>query len=96
MLDIQASHDGVCLRCSSGNKTRGPFPSKKNKTSDIFQLIHYELCGPMLVHSIGGHLYYIIFIDDFSKKAWIYYLKDKDHAFDMFKEIKALIENQIG
>jgi len=48
------------------------------------------------VHSIGWHIYYIIFIDDFSIKTWIYYLKQKDEAFDMFKNIKALIENQIG
>jgi len=50
----------------------------------------------MPLHSIGGHLYYITFIDDFLRKVWIYCLKHKDEAFKMFKEIKALVENQTG
>lgn len=66
----------------------GPFPSSKKKTNAILHLIHFDICGPMRVHSIGGHLYYITFIDDFSRKTWIYYLKHKDKAFEIFKELK--------
>ena len=33
------------------------------------------------------------FIDDFSRKTWIYFLKNKDEVFSKFKEFKALIEN---
>jgi len=89
--DVQASHDGVCSRCDNGTKKRGPFPSSKNKTSNVLHLIHFDLCGPMLVYSLGVHLYYKIFIDDFSQKIWIFYLKHKDETFDMFKEFKELI-----
>lgn len=96
MPDVQASHDGVCVGCANGKKIRGPFPSSKNKTSDISQLIHFDLCRPMPVHSIGGHLYYIISIDEFSTKTWIFYLKHKYEAFDMFKDFKALIKYQTG
>jgi len=94
MPEIQSKHDGVFLGCESGKKTRGPFPSSSTKTHDILQLIHSDLSGPMLVTSIGGYLYYITFVDDFSRKTWIYFLKHKDEAFDMFKNFKALIENQ--
>eukprot|EP00253_Pinus_taeda_P002451 PITA_02451 len=94
--DVQAQHDGVCLGCASGNKTRGPFPSSENKPTNILPLIHSDICGLMPAHSIGGHLYYITFIDDFSRKTWIYYLKHKDEAFEIFIKFKALIGNQIG
>lgn len=57
---------------------------------------HYELGGPMLAHSLGGHLYYITFINDFSRKTWIYYLKHKDEAFKILKGFKSLIKNQTG
>jgi len=50
------------------------------------------MCGSRPIHSIGGHLYYITFIDELSIK--IYYLKCEDVAFKMFKEFKALVENQ--
>ena len=36
------------------------------------------------------------FIDDFSHKAWIYFLKKKDEAFMWFCTFKALVENLTG
>jgi hypothetical protein len=48
----------------------------------------------MLVASVIGSMYYVSFIDDFSCKTWIYFLKTKDEVFSRFKEFKALVENQ--
>jgi transposase InsO family protein len=39
-------------------------------------------------------VYYVSFIDDFSRNTWIYFLKKKYEVFDKFKEFKALVENQ--
>ena len=36
------------------------------------------------------------FIDDFSRKTWIYFLKKKDEAFMWFRTFKALVENMTG
>ena len=46
--------------------------------------------------SLSGHEYYVTFIDDFSRKTWIYFLKTKGEVFAQFKEFKALVENQTG
>ena len=46
--------------------------------------------------SLRGYEYYVIFIDDFSKKTWIFFLKAKNEVFKCFKEFKALVENQTG
>jgi transposase InsO family protein len=43
--------------------------------------------------SIRGYVYYVSFIDDYSRKTWIYFLKTKDEVFNKFKEFKALIAN---
>ena len=43
--------------------------------------------------SLSGYVYYVSFIDYFSRKIWIYFLKIKDEVFNKFKEFKALIEN---
>eukprot|EP00253_Pinus_taeda_P032761 PITA_32761 len=91
---VQAQHDRVSPGCANGKKTRGPFPSNENKTNDILHLIHSDLGGPMLIQSLGGNLYYVTFIDDFSRKMWVYYLKHKHETFEIFKEFKVLIENQ--
>jgi transposase InsO family protein len=43
--------------------------------------------------SINGYVYYVYFIDDYSHKTWVYFLKSKDEVFSKFKEFKDLIEN---
>jgi transposase InsO family protein len=43
--------------------------------------------------SISGYVYYVSFIDDYSRKTWVFFLKSKDEVFSKFKEFKALIEN---
>jgi hypothetical protein len=47
----------------------------------------------MPVKYLGGSSYYVIFIDDCSRKTWIYLLKKKDEVFNKFQEFKAKIEN---
>jgi transposase InsO family protein len=44
--------------------------------------------------SLNGCLYYVIFIDDYSRKCWMFFLKAKSDTFDKFKEYKAFIEKQ--
>ena len=44
--------------------------------------------------SLNGHLYYVLFIDDFSHKVWIYFMKDKSETFSKFQEYKSLVQNQ--
>jgi transposase InsO family protein len=51
------------------------------------------VCGPIPSSSISGYVYYVSFIDDSSRKTWVYLLKSKDEVFSKFKEFKALIEN---
>jgi transposase InsO family protein len=43
--------------------------------------------------SLTGYVYYVSFIDDYSRKTWVYFLKSKDEVLEKFKEFKALVEN---
>jgi hypothetical protein len=40
-------------------------------------------------------MYYISLSDDFSRNTWIYILRKKFKVFGIFKEFKALVENQM-
>jgi hypothetical protein len=50
----------------------------------------------MQTESIGGSFYFLTFIDDFSRKIWIYFLRHKSETFEKFKEFKAEAEKQSG
>ena len=51
------------------------------------------MCGPMSTNSLSRYVYYVSFIDDYSRNTWIYFLKRKDEVFEKFKEFKALVKN---
>ena len=76
-------------------KERIHFPSSESKAKGILEILHSDVCGPMSSNSLSGYVYYVSFIDYFSRNTWIYFMKNKDEAFNKFNEFKALIENHI-
>ena len=64
----------------------------------MLDLIHYYLCGPIPSISLIGFEYYAAFINDNSRKNWIYFSRSKkyEEVLQRFQEFKALVENQTG
>ena len=52
----------------------------------------------MIAASLGGYHYYVTFVNDYSWKTWIYFLKTKEseEVLSKFKEFKAQVENLSG
>jgi len=67
------------------------FPSGGKRVKQILQLVHSDVFGPVKFPSLGKFVYYVSFIDDFSRNTWISFLKKKSEVFDRFKEFKALV-----
>ena len=70
------------------------FPSCDNMVHKILEFVHNDVFGPVSVPSLGKSVYYVSFIDEFSRNTWIYLLRKKSEFFNRFKEFKALVENQ--
>jgi transposase InsO family protein len=81
----------VCNECAQGKNIKKPFVKRDSKAKGVLELIHSY--GPMPLTSINRYVYCVSFIDDYSRKTWVYFLKSKDEVFSKFKEFKALIEN---
>jgi len=58
--------------------------------------VHTDVWGPAQVSSLGGSWYYVTFIDDATRKVWIYFLRQKYDVFEIFKKWRSLVENEIG
>jgi 5'-3' exoribonuclease 2 len=57
--------------------------------------MHNDVFGLVPIPSLGRSMYYVSSIDDFSRKTWLYFLRNKYEVFSKFKEFKSLVENQI-
>ena len=88
--EIQGKHDGVYKGCAKGKNTKKTFPSSESKAKGILEIIHSDVCSPTSSNSLSGYAYYVYFINDFSRKTWVYFMKNKDEVFSKFKELKGL------
>jgi hypothetical protein len=43
------------------------------KANKPLELVHTDVCGPIKPMSTGQNRYFLTFIDDCSKKTWIYF-----------------------
>jgi len=65
-----------------------------NRTIDVLELVHSDICGPMQTTSVGGARYFVTFVDDKSRYMFVYFIKTRDEILTNFKEFKAFAENQ--
>jgi transposase InsO family protein len=92
--EFGVEHEGVSRGCALGKNAKVSFSSSDNRSKGILDLVHSDVCGPMSVPSSSGYLYYVTFIDDYSRRTWIFFMKTKDEVFSGFREFMALVEKQ--
>ncbi|GKE59638.1 retrotransposon protein, putative, ty1-copia subclass, partial [Tanacetum coccineum] len=45
---------------------------------------------------MSGCRYFLLIVDDYSRRVWVHFLRHKNEAFSKFKEWKQLVENHTG
>lgn len=86
----------ACKICLQGKLTQTPFPKKSERKTEVLDIVHTDICGPMRVTSIGGSHYFITFIDDATRWCEVKFLKHKSEALEAFKNFKNKVEKQTG
>ena len=76
LQDIQEQKN-ICEACQLEKQTRVVFPDNAFRALSKLQLIHTDVCGPMHNESLNGSKYFLLFIDDYSRFCWVYFLKSK-------------------
>ena len=83
-----------CEACVYGKSTRAPIPKSGGaRAVNILDLVHTDVCGPFPVPSLGNSLYFVSFVDDRSRFAWVYPIQAKSDVFDTFKTWLVMVEN---
>ena len=84
-----------CESCMYGKQKRVIFVKigKENKKEKL-ELVHTDVWGWAQVSFLGGSHYYVTFIDDATRKLWVYFLRHKSDVFQTFKNWKCLVENE--
>ncbi|KAL0349434.1 UNVERIFIED_CONTAM: Retrovirus-related Pol polyprotein from transposon TNT 1-94 [Sesamum angustifolium] len=74
--------EGACEACLQGKQHKKPFPSGTSwRAEAVLELIHTDVCGPMRAPSHEQNRYFILFIDDYSRMTWVYFMREKSEVF---------------
>ena len=65
----------TCKPCLIGKMTKPPFSGTMERATDLLEIIHIDVCGPMSVDARCGYRYFLTFTDDLSK-IWVYLLDE--------------------
>ncbi|MCO5583616.1 hypothetical protein L7F22_037529 [Adiantum nelumboides] len=86
----------LCPSCQFGKQQRSRFNKSTYRAKQPLELIHSDVWGPSQTTSMGGAHYFLTFVDDMSRKVWVYFLKNKSKVFSYFKQFKAMVEKECG
>ena len=96
-LPLLGDFNQLCEGCILGKMHRDSFPMGKScRAQQPLELVHSDICRPMETVSHGGNRYFLTFIDDYSRRTWVYFLKQKSETFEKFKEFKIYVEKHCG
>ncbi|MCO5585986.1 hypothetical protein L7F22_039923 [Adiantum nelumboides] len=95
LLEMPPRH--ACEGCVLGKMHRFAFSQDGLvRGTRKLQLVHNDVCGPIRMSCVGNNLYFVTFIDDFSRFCWVYPLKAKSDVFAIFQHYVAMVENEKG
>ena len=84
----------ICEWCAVCKSNRRPFPQESvSRAARVIYRLHSDLSG-IKVKSLQGYRYYMLFLDDHSRKVWCYLLVSRDEAQNKIKEHIKLVERQ--
>jgi len=87
----------TCGSCLLGKQARQPFPKATTyRASQVLELVHGDLCGPITQSTTAKKRYILVLIDDHTRYMWSMLLKEKSEAFEKFRDFKTKVEQESG
>jgi len=59
------------------------FGTATHRSEALLDCVHVDVCGPTKIASLGGHLYFIFFVDELSRCCWVCTMKQKFEDLNM-------------
>ncbi|KAA3467319.1 golgin subfamily A member 3-like [Gossypium australe] len=97
-LSQMSKNNFVEIKCTNLGSMQGFhfLVNRAWRANEKLYLVHTNICGPMKTSSSNGSRYFVLFIDDYTRFCWVYFIKNRSKVVDIFFKFKTMIENQSG
>jgi len=86
----------VCEHYVIGKKNKVKFDTMIHCTEGILSYVHTDVWGPTKMISIRDNHYLVSFIDNVSRRCWVYTIRHKGNVLELFVERKKNMEKNTG
>ena len=95
LKDVKFEKDKLCSACQASKQVANTHPTKAYiSTTRVLELLHMDLFGPTTYKSLGGNLYCLVIVDDYSRYTWAFFLHDKTKVASCFKKFAKRAQNE--
>jgi hypothetical protein len=92
---LRLEKDLVCAPCRHAKVVAFSHPPLTIvMTERPCELLHMDLVGPARVRSAGGKWFVLVVVDDHSRYAWVFFLKDKGETFGFVRDLVLRLRNE--
>ena len=84
----------ICDACQLGKFKWANYPSRNNRTSEPFQILHCDVWGPSPTTDLLGNKYFLVCTDDYNRFSWVFLLKAKYVVSSSTRNLCLLIKRQ--
>ncbi|KAL4019197.1 hypothetical protein IC575_022842 [Cucumis melo] len=85
-----------CLHCKMAKQPALSFPKSASLCDKPFGLIHSDIWGPAPCPTVNGYRYFVLFIDDYSRFTWIYFLRNRSSLYQIYVDFANMIQTQFS
>jgi hypothetical protein len=93
---IDVDNKATCDVCHYAKQKKLPFYSSFNKADKPFELLHFDIWGPIATQSIHGHSCFLTAVDDYRRYTWLILMKSKSETKTHVQNLIKLIETQFS
>jgi len=92
----EEGQERICQVCIKAKHMRKFERKPQSRATKPFELLYSDLCGPISPLSKSGFRYFIVYIDDYTRVTWVYFLRTKTstEVVSIFQNLQARIEKE--
>ena len=92
---LKYENNQICKACQFEKQIRSLFKPKNAITSSRpLEILHMNLFGSSRTASLGGKIYGLVIVDDYTRFTWVLFLSHKNETLSAFLKLYKQISNE--